>query len=210
MKKIYFILFSLVFISCSSINQYDNTFDVGTDKGYKDLTILFDDGTDYYILDKKVKTNTSKKDFIKNENIAKETSLPETKNTTLSKDYTINSSTNLLYPLSNFTITRNFNENGKKSIEFKSNENKIHASAPGMVIYSGENSNLGKAIFIYHNNGYISIYSHLTELKYKKGDYIRDTDTTIATFNENFEYELRKRTDKGVIAINPIEILKKQ
>ncbi|TDT69747.1 peptidase M23-like protein [Hypnocyclicus thermotrophus] len=210
MKKVYFVLFSLIFISCSSVNQYNKTFDFGTDKGYKDLTILFDDGTDYYILDKKIKNSNTKIITSKNIKKEKENIKKDNINTTLSKDYTINNSTNLFYPLSNFKITRNFDKNGKKSIEIASSENKISASAPGMVIYSGENSNLGKAIFIYHNNGYISIYSHLTELKYKKGDYIRDVNTTIAIFNDTFEYELRKRTDKGVIAINPIEILKKK
>ena len=79
-----------------------------------------------------------------------------------------------------------------------------------MVIFSGDKASLGNALFVYHNNGYVSIYTNLEKLNYKKGDYINSTKDIVAKATNSFGFEFRKRTDDGTVPLDPNKFLKKR
>lgn len=220
MKYIYIVFLSIIITSCSSVDNQSN-FDYGTDRGYKDLKVVFDDGTDYYIQDKNVNTKSIKLNLFKKKTTPKAaatapaaTYSTPVKTTTKDKSLKYASApgnANLLYPIENISIKSGYKQGSFKGLEFKVDSNTdIKSSAPGMVIFSGNKASLGNTIFVYHNNGYITIYSNLENVKYKKGDFIKSSDKTIGTASNSFKFELRQRTDKGVVAVDPTNLLKKR
>lgn len=101
--------------------------------------------------------------------------------------------------------------NNSKRLKFNvSKDEPIKAIAPGMVIFAGQKPTLGNSIFIYHNDGFISIYTNLHSLTYKKGDYIKKSETIIGIAKETFIFELRHRTKNGVVSLNPTKYLNKR
>lgn len=214
MRNLYIIFLSLILISCSTSDNH-NSFDYGTDRGYTDLTVVFDDGTDYYIKDKK--SSTAKKKTIDKS----VTEIPSAKYSPKEQSNSSNNdslkyavapgNTKLLYPIKSIAIKSKYNQTSFKGLEFKvGNKTEIKSSAPGMVIFSGNKASLGNTIFVYHNNGFVSIYSNLETLNYKKGDFIKSSDYTLGYASESFKFELRQRTNEGVVAVNPEKYLKER
>jgi murein DD-endopeptidase MepM/ murein hydrolase activator NlpD len=211
MKKIILIILLATFTACTSTNTSDVA--DGTDRG---ITVTFnniDDGTDRFLVPKEDETVAKPKDN-------KDTSREKTATVQEKKDKdniiyvakenneTINS---FLYPINNPSVKKDFDASNFGGIEFNLNSDEnIYSIGPGMVIFSGVKPSLGNSIFVYHNDGYVSIYTNLEKLNFKKGDYIRDNNSIIATAKGSFKFELRKRTDKGVVPLDPEDYLKKR
>ncbi len=118
--------------------------------------------------------------------------------------------TNFYYPLDKVNISEDFNDTNK-GLTFKVNKNSaVFPAAKGMVIFSGNKNGIGKTLFIYHNDGYISIYYNLKTLNVAKGDYIKNLDSSIAYADSSFHFELRKQTKKGIESLNPKNFLQKR
>ncbi|MBV4325898.1 M23 family metallopeptidase [Alistipes finegoldii] len=49
---------------------------------------------------------------------------------------------------------------------------RVHSTANGLVIATGENRNIGKYVKIKHNFGFITLYGHLSKIKVCKADSI--------------------------------------
>lgn len=117
------------------------------------------------------------------------------------------------YPVSDFSILTSFSsENNNNGIELKiKDKTSIKTAAPGFVIFSGKKGGLdGNLVVIFHNNNLLTIYSNLSDIRVKKGDYIKDPNTVIATASGSLYFELRKKTDKGTIPIDPKTILERR
>lgn len=125
---------------------------------------------------------------------------PDTNDT---KDY--------LFPVRNISVKKAYKEGSYSGIDFNVPKNTdIYSVAPGMVIFADEKASLGKALFIYHNNGYVSIYTNLERLNYKKGDYVNSSKDIIARASGSFGFEFRKRTQDGTIPLDPNKYLRKR
>lgn len=126
----------------------------------------------------------------------------------------IKTNINFFYPTQNVEILKDFNNNSiykNPGLDFKVAENTpIKTSAPGLVIFSGKKGALGNSVFVYHNEGFISIYYNLNSLKVEKGDYVKLEDDIIGHANEYFHYELRKQTKDGIVTLNPKNFLQKR
>ncbi|MCL2025423.1 MAG: M23 family metallopeptidase [Leptospirales bacterium] len=48
----------------------------------------------------------------------------------------------------------------------------IKAARAGIVSYSGWRDGYGKTVMVMHDNGYITMYAHCSELKVKRGDFV--------------------------------------
>lgn len=203
MKIVICILILMNIISCTSGEVYNT----GTDQGVKITYSKIADGTDRYqatsiVIQKENNNNLSVNKDVKN--IEKEKTFQISNNDT-------NLEEGFLYPIKSIKISKEFQENTFSGIEFTiSNNENIYAIAPGMVIFSGIRPSLGNSVFLYHNNGYVSIYTNLSSINYKKGDYVKDNSSIIGTANEKFNFELRKRTEEGVSPLNPKFYLKER
>ena len=88
------------------------------------------------------------------------------------------------YPTSNMTINTPFvmGEDAPKQhagIDF-STDNKnipVHATADGVVLEAGFDSNKGNYVKINHLNGFTTLYAHLSALDVKAGDEVKQGDT---------------------------------
>ncbi len=201
-KKIITLL--LIFIvACTNNNNIIDGTDKGTTITYEDLN----DGTDKYV------TSTMEKTAVK---ITKPTSSGNIvdKRKVEEKVYEVpkaSKSLGFLYPVKKINILKGFKESNFGGIEFSTISNtEIYAIGPGMVIFSGVKASLGNSIFVYHNDGYVSIYTNLDKLNYKKGDYIKDTNSVIGISSEILKFELRKRTTEGVVPLDPQNYLKER
>ena len=135
----------------------------------------------------------------------------DTSDKVIFKNPDINDTKNFLFPIKNPSILKAYKEGSYSGIDFKvPKSSNVYAVAPGMVIFSGEKPSLGKSIFIYHSNGYVSIYTGLEEVRLKKGDYVNNTDSIIAQASDDFGFEFRKRTNDGTIPLDPNKFLKKR
>ncbi|NLK62062.1 MAG: M23 family metallopeptidase [Fusobacteria bacterium] len=126
----------------------------------------------------------------------------------------ITSKYDIFYPTDEIIILKDYsekNDNRNSGIDFRVGSlTSIKATAPGMVIFSGKKPSLGNSVFLFHNDGFISIYYNLDMLKVNKGDYIKNHDTEIGIAKDSFHFELRKQTSNGLITIDPKNILKKR
>ena len=212
MKKIYCLFILLAIYSCTTTEYKGFS---GTDQGFKNSKKISFDGTDYYKIygeelpktDKK-STNTTTKTTS-----TKTTTKTDTKPTTDTtyKIPSVNDTKDFLFPIKNPVVKKAYKEGSYSGIDFtvpKSSD--VYAVAPGMVIFSGDKASLGNALFVYHNNGYVSIYTNLEKLNYKKGDYINSTKDIVAKATNSFGFEFRKRTDDGTVPLDPNKFLKKR
>lgn len=212
MKKIYCLFILLALYSCTTTEYKGFS---GTDQGIKNSKKISFDGTDYYKIygeelpktDKK-STNTTTKTTS-----TKATTKTDTKSTTDTtyKIPSVNDTKDFLFPIKNPVVKKAYKEGSYSGIDFtvpKSSD--VYAVAPGMVIFSGDKVSLGNALFVYHNNGYVSIYTNLEKLNYKKGDYINSTKDIVAKATNSFGFEFRKRTDDGTVPLDPNKFLKKR
>ena len=212
MKKIYCLFILLALYSCTTTKYKGFS---GTDQGIKNSKKISFDGTDYYKIygeelpktDKK-STNTTTKT-----SSTKTTTKTDTKSTTDTtyKIPSVNDTKDFLFPIKNPVVKKAYKEGSYSGIDFtvpKSSD--VYAVAPGMVIFSGDKASLGNALFVYHNNGYVSIYTNLEKLNYKKGDYINSTKDIVAKATNSFGFEFRKRTDDGTVPLDPNKFLKKR
>jgi len=203
MKIVICTLILISIFSCTSGEVYNT----GTDQGVKVTYSKIADGTDRYqsktiVLREENNNTLSVNTELKN--IEKE------KNLKVSHD-TINLEEGFLYPIKSIKISKDFQANTFSGLEFSISKNEnIYAIAPGMVIFSGIRPSLGNSVFLYHNNGYVSIYTNLSSINYKKGDYVKDNSSIIGTANDKFSFELRKRTEEGVSPLNPKFYLKER
>ena len=212
MKKIYCLFILLALYSCTTTEYKGFS---GTDQGIKNSKKISFDGTDYYKIygeelpktDKK-STNTTTKTTS-----TKTTTKTDTKSTTDTtyKIPSVNDTKDFLFPIKNPVVKKAYKEGSYSGIDFtvpKSSD--VYAVAPGMVIFSGDKASLGNALFVYHNNGYVSIYTNLEKLNYKKGDYINSNKDIVAKATNSFGFEFRKRTDDGTVPLDPNKFLKKR
>ena len=212
MKKIYCLFILLALYSCTTTEYKGFS---GTDQGIKNSKKISFDGTDYYKIygeelpktDKK-STNTTTKTTS-----TKATTKTDTKSTTDTtyKIPSVNDTKDFLFPIKNPVVKKAYKEGSYSGIDFtvpKSSD--VYAVAPGMVIFSDDKASLGNALFVYHNNGYVSIYTNLEKLNYKKGDYINSTKDIVAKATNSFGFEFRKRTDDGTVPLDPNKFLKKR
>ena len=232
MKKIYCLFILLALYSCTTTKYKGFS---GTDQGIKNSKKISFDGTDYYKIygeelpktDKKSTNTTTKttstkattKTDKKSTNTTtkttstKATTKTDTKSTTDTtyKIPSVNDTKDFLFPIKNPVVKKAYKEGSYSGIDFtvpKSSD--VYAVAPGMVIFSGDKASLGNALFVYHNNGYVSIYTNLEKLNYKKGDYINSTKDIVAKATNSFGFEFRKRTDDGTVPLDPNKFLKKR
>lgn len=102
-------------------------------------------------------------------------------------------------------ITSSFGEKNKNIISKgitlrpRSNSNVV-ASASGQVVFASENlKGYGKTIVIAHRDGIMTIYTNLSQILVKPGDYLRQGAAIAKCDNGLFHFELRK----GHIPQNP-------
>jgi murein DD-endopeptidase MepM/ murein hydrolase activator NlpD len=86
----------------------------------------------------------------------------------------------------------------------------VKASADGEVIFSGWKDDYGNLVVIKHNNGYVTVYGHNSQLKVKEGDEVKRGDiislsgmTGLAT-GGHVHFEIQKYQ----IPLNPVRMLK--
>lgn len=194
MKIIICILILINIFSCTSGEIYNT----GTDQGIQVSHSRIQDGTDRYggsFTFRRAIKNTNKES--KAVEVERERTFSLANNTADLKE-------GFLYPIKSVKVSKEFQANVFSGIEFNISKNEnIYAIAPGMVIFSGIRPSLGNSLFIYHNKGYVSIYTNLATMNYKKGDYIKDNSSIIGIANDKFTFELRKRTEEGVSPLNP-------
>lgn len=227
-KKILLLITITFLISCSGVEYGGNS---GTDQGVSNAHKVKFDGTDYYKIfgedakkdAKKPVTTTTKPTTVTKTPTKTSTSTaiqvttkPTTTVTTSTgtSDYkkpNVNDTKDYLFPIKNPSIKKAYKEGSYSGIDFNVPKNTdIYPVAPGMIIFADEKASLGKALFIYHNNGYVSIYTNLEKLNFKKGDYVNSSKDIIARASGNFGFEFRKRTQDGTIPLDPNKYLKKR
>lgn len=90
-------------------------------------------------------------------------------------------------------------DNGHVGVDFSAAlGNPVFATGSGIVEFAGPKGELGNMIVVDHQNGYKSSYSHLKEIKVKKGrtvskgDIIGSVGTTGNTSGSHLHYEISK------------------
>ena len=90
-------------------------------------------------------------------------------------------------------------EGGHLGIDFSAQVgNPVFATGMGTVTFAGKKDELGNTIIIDHGNGYITSYSHMMEIKTKKGntvhkgDVIGSVGTTGTTNGPHLHYSITK------------------
>lgn len=223
MKKIILGTILILLYSCTS-TEYKGV--SGTDQGKNSASKVRFDGTDYYKITKKepkktitkptstpTKTTTVAGNDKKTTTTTTTTSKPKV-TTTVSNEYKkpdIKDTKNFLFPVKNPSIKKAYKKDSYSGIDFKvAKSSDVYAVAPGMVIFAGNKASLGNSIFIYHNDGYVSIYTNLEKILLKKGDYVNTTKDVVAKATDYFGFEFRKRTEEGTIPLDPNQYLKKR
>ena len=88
---------------------------------------------------------------------------------------------------------------------------KILASAPGKIVFAGEQGSYGKLVKIDHGNGYVTYYAHNSEILVKVGQLVKTGDTiakcgmTGSATGNHCHFEIRYNGK----AIDPMTILPK-
>ncbi|MBD1432852.1 M23 family metallopeptidase [Sphingobacterium sp. DN00404] len=95
-------------------------------------------------------------------------------------------------------------------IDFRGNRgDKIRSTANGEVVFSGRNSGYGIYVLIRHQNGFETLYGHLSKALVKKGDKIAanqvigEMGSTGRSTGPHLHYEVRKNGRP----INPVDFL---
>lgn len=93
-----------------------------------------------------------------------------------------------------------------RGVDFASEyANKVHATADGVVTYSGEKKGYGKLVIVEHAHGFNTYYAHLTYIytrqgrKVKAGHVIGFVGSTGQSTGNHLHYEVRKNQ----VPINP-------
>ena len=217
MKKICLFICLIMLYSCTTTEYKGFS---GTNQGLKNASKITFDGTDY----NKIFGKSSSKDSKSSSKTGTSTSKTKDKTTNSSDTKTeekkvdatykipnVNDTKDFLFPIKNPVVKKAYKEGSYSGIDFnvpKSSD--VYAVAPGMVIFSGDKASLGNSLFVYHSNGYVSIYTNLEKLNYKKGDYINSTKDVVAKASNSFGFEFRKRTEDGTVPLDPNKYLKKR
>ena len=88
----------------------------------------------------------------------------------------------------------------------------VFSTAAGIVVESGWSGGYGKRVKISHNNGYQTVYAHLSKIFVKKGEVVQDSTAIGKVGNTGFStgchlhYEIIKDGEK----INPEDLLYKE
>lgn len=75
---------------------------------------------------------------------------------------------------------------------------KVKAAASGKVVATGERSDYGKYIIIRHQNNYVTLYGHLSRIKTKSGNFVRQGEviglsgSTGRSTGPHLHFEVRK------------------
>ena len=86
----------------------------------------------------------------------------------------------------------------------------VHAASAGTVIFSGWKGGYGNLIVIKHDNGYVTVYGHNSELKKKEGETVEKGDVvslsgmTGAVTGAHLHFEIQKYGTP----LNPLRFLK--
>lgn len=103
-------------------------------------------------------------------------------------------------------ITSSFGQKNKnitsKGITLRpySNSNVVVACASGEVVFASENlKGYGKTVVIAHRDGIMTVYTYLSQILVRPGDYLRQGSAIARCENGLFHFELRK----GHIPQNP-------
>lgn len=109
-------------------------------------------------------------------------------------------------------IQYEFFGNKHSGIDFSAREGlPVVASANGEISFVGEF--YGKTLMIRHQDGYETVYGHLSQIfvkegqKVKRGDLIGKVGNT-GTTNPHLHFELRRMVDEKIFLINPRKLLK--
>jgi murein DD-endopeptidase MepM/ murein hydrolase activator NlpD len=62
----------------------------------------------------------------------------------------------------------------------------VYATADGRVSFVGRNPGLGRVIRINHLSGYTTVYAHLSEVKVKRGEYVKRADIIATVGNTGY------------------------
>jgi len=96
-------------------------------------------------------------------------------------------------------VSKNFTEDEHDGVDISApNGNPVFATGSGTVEFAGKNGDLGNTIIIDHLNGYKSSYSHLKDIKIKKGrpvskgDVIGSIGLTGKTSGSHLHYTITK------------------
>ena len=87
---------------------------------------------------------------------------------------------------------------------------RVRASGPGRVVYSGWMRGYGKTVMISHVNGYLTVYGHLSRINVRKNHYVSARDllgsvgTTGRVTGPHLHFEIRS---KGKGSLNPMNYL---
>lgn len=74
-------------------------------------------------------------------------------------------------------VSKPFDEDDHQGIDFAAKTgNPVFATGSGVVEFAGDKSQLGNTIIINHGNGYITSYSHLKDIRIRKGNQVRKGD----------------------------------
>ncbi|WP_336775200.1 M23 family metallopeptidase [Paenibacillus sp. MMO-58] len=116
------------------------------------------------------------------------------------------------WPIKDPTITSQF---GKRWGRFHagtdsvSSDRTISAADNGKVIYAGYKSDYGNHVIIDHQNGYKTLYAHMSKISLKKGQLVEKDDkvgimgTTGRSTGVHLHFEIRSKNEK----INPLTFL---
>ena len=63
-----------------------------------------------------------------------------------------------------------------KGIDLTSSKKTVLAADHGKVVLAGKNGDYGNTVIIDHNNGYKTLYAHLSKIDVKKGDIVEKGD----------------------------------
>lgn len=84
------------------------------------------------------------------------------------------------WPVLSYQVTSGFGSRwGRqhKGIDIVSKNKSILASDNGKVVFAGKKGDYGNAVIIDHQNGYETLYGHLSKISVKKGDIVEKGDT---------------------------------
>ncbi|MCI3924761.1 peptidoglycan DD-metalloendopeptidase family protein [Paenibacillus sp. TRM 82003] len=84
------------------------------------------------------------------------------------------------WPVLSYQVTSGFGSRwGRqhKGIDIISKKKSILAADTGKVIFAGKKGDYGNAVIIDHQNGYETLYGHLSKISVKKGDVVEKGDT---------------------------------
>ena len=129
-------------------------------------------------------------------------------------------------PVASFdTLSQFFGHLGHVGIDFKIPVgSEVYADLDGIVIQEESNMRVyGRALFLQHDDGYVSLYAHLSEFKVKVGERVSSGELLALSGGDpkdniggdgwslaphlHWEIRIKEHTDNNLYNINPIEYL---